>query len=223
MHRTIEQNCQDYYEQALKHYEEKEFEAAIRILNELFTTVDTANLLGCCYEELMNLGEAERSYIEATQLDPTEPAPWHNLAMLYNHLFQPFESKKAYEQLFKLNPDDVVALFEYAYVLLQLNMEDEAYEALKTAYRLDPMDECVVINLAILLCHNKHRPKIALRMLKKALVCSPMDAELLYHLAITAWDMGEELTCLQARDTLYQIDQEKCAELDERTGRQSWN
>jgi len=218
-----EQNLQATYDLALDFYEEEDFDLAIKTLENLPVTIDTANLLGCCHEELMNSVEAEKAYRRAIEIDPTDPAPWHNLAMLYDQFFQPFEAKQAYEKLFKLKSDDVVALFEYACVLLQLNMEDEAYDILKKAHQLDPYDECVIINLAVILCHKKQRPRIALRMLKSALAISPMDAELLYHVAITAWDMGEELTCLKARDILCLIDPETCAELDERTGRQSWN
>jgi tetratricopeptide (TPR) repeat protein len=223
MQLNAEQILQSTYELALTFYEEEEFDSAIKTLEKLPTTVDTANLLGCCHAELMNPVEAEKAYLQAIENNSKDPTPWHNLAMLYDQFFQPFEAKQAYEKLFKLKSDDVVALFEYACVLLQLNMEDEAYDVLKKAHQLDPYDECVIINLAVILCHKKQRPRIALRMLKSALAISPMDAELLYHVAITAWDMGEELTCLQARDILCPIDPEKCAELDERTGRQNWN
>lgn len=63
---------------------------------------------------------------------------------------------------------------------------------------------------------------MALRFLKKTASIKPADPELLFLLANVAWEAGEEITSFEAREMLQLIDPEMCAELDERTGRQSW-
>jgi tetratricopeptide (TPR) repeat protein len=210
------------YEIATDLFNEKKANEAIDFLKQIPIDCHVANFLGCCLWDLCNYSEAEESFLKAIEINPQMQDAWRNLAMLYKDIFQPFESIKAYEQYLKFSPGDTVALFEYASVFLELNEEDKAYEILKKAHQIDPRDVYVIINLSLIILHKKKRPRVALRLLKKAAIINPVDADVLFHLADVAWDLGEELTSLNARDMLQSIDPALCAELDERTGRQRW-
>jgi len=211
-----------YYEKAVLLYEQKKFEDAIQLLKKELPCWGKADLLGSCYAELMDFSQAEESYLEAIKLDPDQTGTLYNIAMLYYDFFQPYEAKKYYELYIRKEPNDIVGLFNYAVVLLDLDLQDEAYEVLKKAHAIDPRDVYVIINLAFVILHKKIRPRVALRLLKKAAEINPVDPNVLFSLAKVAWDVGEELTCFTTREMLQLIDPELCAELDERTGRQSW-
>ena len=77
MRLSLEQKQIYSYDLALKYYEKKEFDSVIKTLEKLPLTVVTANLLGCCYEELMNFAEAEIAFKQAIEIDPNDTAPLH--------------------------------------------------------------------------------------------------------------------------------------------------
>jgi tetratricopeptide (TPR) repeat protein len=197
-------------------------EDAIQFLEEKAPCWEQANLLGCCYAMRMNFSKAEDAFFEALHQDLENSETMYNLAFLYNEFFQPNKAKKYLEMYFRHKQYDAADLYFYALVLLELNLHNEAYEVLKKSYKMNSTDVFVISNLAIIILDKKMRPRVALRLLKKAAEIKPVDPDVLFTLAKVAWDVGEELTCFNAREMLHLIDPEMCAELDERTGRQSW-
>lgn len=82
----------------------------------------------------------------------------------------------------KKEPDDTAALFYYAVVLLELDLEDDAYGILKRTHAINPADVYVITNLALIILYKKKRPKVALRLLKKA--ASIHNKGILLHLSL---------------------------------------
>jgi tetratricopeptide (TPR) repeat protein len=194
-------------------------EEAILLLEKAAPCWEKANLLGCYHAEIMNFSKAEKEFLEALCHDPDNIDTLCNLAKLYNDFFQPYEAKKYMEMYLQKEPNDPIGLFYYAVVLLDLDLEDDAYEILKRVLVINPTDVYVITNLALIILNKNKRPKVALRLLKKAASINPADSEVLFRLAGVAWELGEELTFFNAREMLQLIDPGLCAELDERTGR----
>jgi|GEM_PF-2697504 Tetratricopeptide repeat. len=196
-------------------------EEAILLLEKIASCWEKASLLGCYYGQLGNFSKAEDAFLEALRHDPDNSETMYNLAVLYNDFFQPCEAKKYMELYLQKEPDDCTSLFIYATMLLDLDLIDEAYEGFKKVCKIDSTNAYAIAGLAGIL-HEKNRPKVALRLLKKAASIKPADPELLFLLAHVAWEVGEEISSFNAREMLQLIDPKMCAELDERTGRQSW-
>jgi tetratricopeptide (TPR) repeat protein len=135
--------------------------------------------------------EAAEQYIKAREIDPTNPAPWNNLANYYGHTSPVTNAFACYEKAIELNPKEPVYYQNFAttvylfrrdatnyYKLSEQEVFDKAMSLYRQALALDPTDFRVATDLAQTYYGIKPaRVKDALQAWNDALKLARDDAE----------------------------------------------
>lgn len=123
---------------------------------------------------------------------PTDIAALMMMGMLQNELKNYSAAAVAYEKLIAANPRFSPALNNLAYIYSErLNNPDKAYGIARTARELRPFDPHVADTLAWIVYKRGEYPW-ALGLLQESAERLPRDGEVLFHLAMTHYMLGEE-------------------------------
>ncbi|MDS4071198.1 MAG: tetratricopeptide repeat protein, partial [Candidatus Competibacter sp.] len=77
--------------------------------------------------------EAEAAYRRATEIDPEDAWPWHNLGVLLDRLGRPDEAEAAYRQAIERDPNDPYPVANRAWLLARMDKRAEASAAYRHA------------------------------------------------------------------------------------------
>ncbi len=91
---------------------------------------------GTALHRAEQLQKARNAYLRATELEPENPVPWHNLGLLASDQEDPEESRKCFQREVELAPNDAKAWYDYGVSLQALGLEDECAEAFEKAEKL---------------------------------------------------------------------------------------
>ncbi len=155
-HETHVWNMQDLMEQGLQAYENKDFETAVRLLQQALPLVtDSAEReririrLASAYDELKRYPEALAVLKEALEENPDSAPAWNNIGVVCRRLGKLDDARNAYERAFKLDPENADHLINLGSTCLKLSDPGNALQYLKLAIELVPGHPVAHANLAL--------------------------------------------------------------------------
>ena len=113
---------------------------------------------GYVFQQDKNLDEAERSYRNAIELDPSLPEAYSNLGLLLHANLKRYnEAEAAYRKAIELNPSYATAYYNLGNLLSDENLKryEEAEAAYRKAIELNPSNATAYSTLGILLKNLK--------------------------------------------------------------------
>jgi tetratricopeptide (TPR) repeat protein len=135
----------------------KNFEEAVRIAPDFYMA---HNELGLAYKEAGRFTDAERSFMQAHELNQSSADPLVNLTSLYLEENKPDRAIEAGEQAIKKNSRSASAFFNLGLALYKMAMLDRAENALKKALELAPKMAAVRLMLANVYLKARKRDKL---------------------------------------------------------------
>ena len=134
------------FNQATKHIEKKEYEAAIELLIEVTNKTDKHSApyinLAIAYSETGKIQDAENTLLKAIKINPAHPVTNNELALVYRKTGRFSEAKKTYENIIKNFPQFLPARRNLG-ILCDLFMNDLgcAIEQYKTYLSIRPNEK----------------------------------------------------------------------------------
>lgn len=176
-----EQLKQDTVSQAIRFYENKEYDEAVRLFNQILKD-DLKNLkvrfyYGHVLKEQRKFAEAGFQYLCAIEIDPKFTDAYIELTNLYHEAQLFSKALELLEEGLRSNPDDVRLLFYRANTLSAMNRNQEAYEAYKYLITKLPFSSSVFFNQAYTL-KKMGRVEEALEHYNRAAELNPMSDEI---------------------------------------------
>ena len=119
----------------------KSLEMSIRTLEEIGETKELAEkkfMLALIYEYAERLGEAEKEYREAIEINPDYAEAHYNLGILLKNLERNEEAEEEYRETLRIQPDYAEAHYNLGILLYNLKRNEEAEEEYREALRIQP-------------------------------------------------------------------------------------
>lgn len=132
--------------------------------------------IGVGEEKKKNIGEAERAYRKALELDPKLAKVWLRLGVVLNWSGRSQEGEKAIRKALELKPDFADAWIELSDVLRLRGAKAEQKEAMEKAFALAPSSTRAAYGIAILR-QEKHDFEGMIAPLQTASLSDPTNAE----------------------------------------------
>ena len=164
------------YDQAINFCEKGVFDLGIPLAQQLLQLrpddVKYLTLLGKALTEVGQWEEAMIHLRKAVQLDPKNPRPNIELAVVLTHQHRFREAKSVYEKVLALHPQEPFALWNLASCLMALKESPERTEELMVrATTLMPRQQGAWINLGMVL-ENQGKRQAADQAYARALIIS---------------------------------------------------
>ncbi len=158
----------------------------------------------------VRLGDIERdggksdaaiaSFNKARELQPTEPYPVLELAVIYDTMGRPDESRKYYEQVLKMQPDNAVALNNLAYSMADQGVDlDKALTYAERARQKLP-DNLNVSDTIGLIYLRKNLVDDSARVLGDLVSRAPNSATFHLHYATALYQKGDKVAAKKELD-----------------------
>ncbi|MGA2598986.1 MAG: tetratricopeptide repeat protein [Bryobacteraceae bacterium] len=140
------------------------------------------------------------SFNKARELQPTEPYPVLELAVIYDNMGRPEESRKYYEQVLKMQPDNAVALNNLAYSMADQGVDlDKALTYAERARQKLP-DNLNVSDTIGLIYLRKNLVDDSARVLGDLVSRAPKSATYHLHYATALYQKGDKLAAKKELD-----------------------
>jgi tetratricopeptide (TPR) repeat protein len=127
---------------------------------------------------------------KSIETDPTNQAPYYNLAGLYNQARRFKEALELYDKALALQAAPPGAYCNRGAALQALGRMDEAIDSYERELAARPDDDCALYRLTEL-ARDQHREDVALAALDRALAANPGDSESFHRRAVLHSDLGQ--------------------------------
>jgi tetratricopeptide (TPR) repeat protein len=140
--------------------------------------------------------------------NPKDTASLLMVGMLYEKKEDYAKAVAAYERLLQVQPDSVLALNNLAYVLAEhLKQPDKAHDLARRARESDPNNPYVADTLGWILCKRADYGR-ALSLFQEATEKLPEEPEVMFHLGMAHYALGEEAPARLAFQKAIQLNKE---------------
>ncbi len=127
---------------------------------------------------------------KSIEIDPTNHAPYYNLAGLYYQAQRFKEALDLYDKALALQGAPPGAFCNRGAALQALGRTEEAIDSYQRELAARPNDDCALYRLTEL-ARDQHREDVALAALDRALAANPGDSESFHRRAILHSDLGQ--------------------------------
>lgn len=156
--------------------------------------------LGDIQRDSGNVEAAIASYRKGRELQPNEPYPVLELAVLYDFTNRPDEARKNYEEVLKLQPDNAVALNNLAYSMADQGVDlDKALTYAERARQKLP-DNLSVNDTIGLIYLRKNLVEEGARVLSDLVTRDPNNALFHLHYATALYQKGDKAAAKKELD-----------------------
>ena len=128
-------------EKLLDQFNNKQYLLVIRetklLLQKVPNNLFLLNLIGSSYQNLNDLGSAEKIFKNILQIDSKNTSALNNLGNVYKNLKDYSSAEENYKKAIVLNPTFINALVNYGSLNYELNNYEEAVELYKKALHLN--------------------------------------------------------------------------------------
>lgn len=184
-------------------YSAKRYDAAIagyQTLIQKDSSVYNWLRLGNIQRDAGKTEAAIASFNKAKEIQPNEPMPLLEIAVLYDNQGRPEEARKYYEQVLKLQPDNPIALNNLAYSMADQGVDlDKALTYAERARQKLP-DDLNVSDTIGLIYLRKNLIDDSARVLGELVGRAPNNATFHLHYATALYQKGDKLAAKKELD-----------------------
>jgi tetratricopeptide (TPR) repeat protein len=149
------------------------------------------NDTGTAWIDLERGDLAGAAFQKSIEIDPTNHAPYYNLAALYLQARQFQEALDLYDKALALNPVAPAGAFcNRGKALEGLGRADDAFDSYQRELANAPNDDCALYRITKL-AEDRHRTDIAMKALSHAIEVNPDDFESHHRRGTVYFDLGQ--------------------------------
>jgi tetratricopeptide (TPR) repeat protein len=148
-------------------------------------------LLASTYMAAQKLPDAAQQLEILVRQNPKNTQALMNLGVIYEKLNDLTKARDTYEKLLGIAPEFAPALNNLAFIYAEhFNQLDRGYELAQKARGLQPGDSSIADTLGWV-CYKRHDYQQAIVFLQESASKSPNEPEILYHLGMAQYMMGQ--------------------------------